>query len=125
MKYHSSQRNPISFRVSYHSSSIHILSGVSLALFQQGNDGRMAVLGRSFSIFPHSLQGAILDPADLDRSCLAAGGVAVHFDSGQVLHDGFLEAVCRAAVSSRATVLNINFVGHIKLLIYNSPFNGL
>lgn len=125
MKYHSSQRNPISFRVSYHSSSIHILFDVSLALFQQGNDLGMAVLGLSPSLFPHSLQGATLDPANLDSSGLAHSGVAVHFDSRQALDYRFLEAVRRATISSRATVLNINLVGHIKLLIYKSPLNVL
>jgi len=125
MKYHSSQRNPIIFRVPYHSSSIHILCCVSLALLEQGNDGWMAVLSVCPSLLPNCLQGTILDPAHLDCSGLAVSWVRVHFNPWQVICDGLLEAVCRTTISSRATVLNINLVGHIKLLISTHPAYGL
>jgi hypothetical protein len=87
---------------------------VSLALLEQGNDLCVSVLGISFTLAPDGAEFAFLAPTDLDGSGLALGGVAVNLHAGQLLHDGLLEAVGRASVSSRAAVLNINFVGHKK-----------
>lgn len=84
----------------------------SLALLQQGNHLRVGVLSITLALAPDGLGVLPLEPAYLDGSSPSCSRAAVDLHTGQVLLDRLLESVGRAAISSRATVLNINFVGH-------------
>lgn len=94
-------------RVAYHI----VWSSASLVLLQKGNDLRMCAFSWSFALVPDSVQLTFLDPTDLDSSSFSTGWVGVHLDSKRLLN-GFFKAIGRASKSSRATVLNINFVWH-------------
>ena len=72
----------------------------------------MAVLSLTPTLVPNGAEISALAPAYLYGSSLAHSRVAVDLHAGQVLQDGLLEPVSGASISSRATVLNINFVGH-------------
>lgn len=77
----------------------------------------MVGLGISFSLLPDSLEGAVLDPANLDDSSGAPCGVTLDLHVlANILLDVVLEPGGWPSVSSCTAVLDINDVRHNKII---------
>jgi len=78
------------------------------ALLEQGQDGLVPVDGVVSSFFPNGVEGTILDPADLDGSSLAGGGVDVDVNFlGEVIDDEVFELSRGPTISSRTAEFDI------------------
>ena len=105
------QRTPLSFRSSPHEKIVCSDGFESGFLLEEAKDFGVGAFSLSFSLFPDSVKGASLDPADLDGSGDTSGGVGLDVEVfSVVLGDVVLEPGSRPTVSSRSTVLDINLI---------------